>query len=63
MRTTSPYSPDLAIVLKESAYGEPNDTYNYAADNYLTIPSERVQAYSSGDTAGSKRRGHIKNFL
>ncbi len=26
------------------------DTYNYAADNYLTIPSRRVQLYSAGDT-------------
>src|SRR5438067_8811376 len=29
--------------------GSPNDTYNFAAENYLTIPSERVQLYSSGD--------------
>lgn len=26
------------------------DRYNFAAENYLTIPSERVQAYSAGDT-------------
>ncbi len=26
------------------------DTYNYAADNYLTLPARRVQLYSAGDT-------------
>jgi outer membrane receptor protein involved in Fe transport len=26
------------------------DRYNFAAENYLTIPSERIQAYSAGDT-------------
>jgi iron complex outermembrane recepter protein len=28
----------------------PTDTYNFAAQNYLTIPSTRIQAYSAGDT-------------
>jgi len=26
------------------------DTYNYAAENYLTTPNRRVQAYAAGDT-------------
>jgi outer membrane receptor protein involved in Fe transport len=26
------------------------DAYNFAAENYLTIPSQRIQAYSAGDT-------------
>jgi outer membrane receptor protein involved in Fe transport len=29
--------------------GTPNDFYNFAAENYLTIPSTTVQAYSAGD--------------
>jgi iron complex outermembrane receptor protein len=30
---------------------DPNrDTYNFAAANFLTIPSERIQIYSAGDT-------------
>jgi len=34
------------------------DTYNYAAENYLTIPSTRVQAFSAGDT----RLGPVRGF-
>jgi iron complex outermembrane recepter protein len=26
------------------------DRYNFAAENYLTIPAQRIQAYSAGDT-------------
>jgi outer membrane receptor protein involved in Fe transport len=34
------------------------DTYNFAGQNYLTTPSTRVQAYSSGDTRlGTAARG------
>jgi iron complex outermembrane receptor protein len=29
---------------------EKTDLYNFASDNYLTIPSERLQVYASGDT-------------
>jgi len=40
--------------------GTPNDTYNFAADNYLTIPSERIQVYSSGDTRLGFARGYFE---
>jgi outer membrane receptor protein involved in Fe transport len=36
------------------------DTYNFAAENYLTIPSTRVQAYSGGDTHFSLVRGYYE---
>jgi outer membrane receptor protein involved in Fe transport len=35
-----------------------NDAYNFAAENYLTIPSQRIQAYSAGDT----RFGSIRPY-
>jgi len=34
------------------------DTYNFATQNYLTIPSTRVQAFSAGDT----RLGPVRGF-
>ena len=40
--------------------GANNDTYNYAAANYLTIPSERVQIYSGGDTRFGFARGYYE---
>ncbi|HSB18894.1 MAG TPA: TonB-dependent receptor [Anaeromyxobacteraceae bacterium] len=36
------------------------DTYNYATENYLTIPSTRVQAFSSGDTRLGPVRGYYE---
>jgi outer membrane receptor protein involved in Fe transport len=33
------------------------DTYNFAAENYLTIPSSRARVYSSGDTKLGAARG------
>ncbi len=36
------------------------DRYNFAAENYLTIPSNRVQVYSSGDTRFSGVRGYYE---
>jgi len=33
-----------------------NDAYNFAADNYLTIPSQTIQAWSSGDAKFSPAR-------
>jgi len=36
----------------------PNDLYNYAAENYLTIPATRVQLFSAGDT----RLGPVRGF-
>jgi len=36
------------------------DRYNFAAENYLTIPSSRVQVYSSGDTRFSGVRGYYE---
>jgi len=33
------------------------DTYNFAADNYLTIPSNRLQVFSAGDTLLGPARG------
>ena len=37
-----------------------NDFYNYAAENYLTIPSTTVQAFSSGDAKFSAVRGYYE---
>ena len=37
-----------------------NDFYNYAAVNYLTIPSTTVQAFSSGDAKFSVARGYYE---
>lgn len=36
------------------------DTYNFAAENYLTIPSTRVQAFSTGDTRLGPVRGYYE---
>src|SRR5438128_2050940 len=36
------------------------DRYNFASENYLTIPSNRVQVYSSGDTRFSGVRGYYE---
>lgn len=36
------------------------DTYNFAADNYLSLPSTRVQVYSSGDTKSKLVRGYYE---
>jgi outer membrane receptor protein involved in Fe transport len=36
------------------------DTYNFAAENYLTIPSTRVQAFSSGDARLGPVRGYYE---
>ena len=40
--------------------GTPNDTYNFAAENYLTIPSERIQVYAGGDTRLGPARGYFE---
>jgi outer membrane receptor protein involved in Fe transport len=40
--------------------GSPNDFYNYAAQNYLTIPSTTIQAFSSGDAKWSGIRGYYE---
>jgi outer membrane receptor protein involved in Fe transport len=37
-----------------------NDTYNFAQENYLTIPARRIQIYSSGDTRFSFARGYFE---
>ena len=37
-----------------------SDRYNFAAENYLTIPSERLQAYSTGDTKLGPVRGYYE---
>ena len=37
-----------------------NDRYNFAAENYLTIPSTRIQAYSAGDTHIGPARGYFE---
>jgi iron complex outermembrane recepter protein len=36
------------------------DTYNFAAQNYLTIPSTRVQAFSAGDSRLGPVRGYYE---
>ncbi len=36
------------------------DTYNFAADNYLTIPSSRLQVFSAGDTRLGPARGFFE---
>jgi outer membrane receptor protein involved in Fe transport len=36
------------------------DRYNFASENYLTIPATRVQAYSSGDARFSLARGYYE---
>jgi iron complex outermembrane recepter protein len=38
------------------------DTYNFAAANYLTIPSERIQVFSTGDArfGGNVARGYYE---
>jgi iron complex outermembrane recepter protein len=36
------------------------DTYNFAADNYLTIPSQRLQVFSAGDTRLGPARGFFE---
>ncbi len=36
------------------------DTYNFAAENYLTIPSTRVQAFSAGDSRLGPVRGYYE---
>jgi outer membrane receptor protein involved in Fe transport len=40
--------------------GDPNDFYNFAAENYLTIPSTTVQAFSAGDVKFSGVRGYYE---
>src|ERR1700737_458775 len=37
-----------------------SDKYNFAAENYLTLPSTRLQAYSSGDAKFSAVRGYYE---
>jgi outer membrane receptor protein involved in Fe transport len=37
-----------------------NDTYNFAAENYLSIPSERVQMFAGGDTRFGPARGYFE---
>lgn len=37
-----------------------NDFYNYAAENYLSIPSTTVQAYSAGDAKFPLARGYYE---
>ena len=37
-----------------------NDFYNFAAQNYLTIPSTTVQGYSSGEAKFSPARGYYE---
>ncbi|HEX4386284.1 MAG TPA: TonB-dependent receptor [Myxococcales bacterium] len=37
-----------------------NDFYNFAASNYLTIPSTTIQAFSSGDVKFSNVRGYYE---
>jgi outer membrane receptor protein involved in Fe transport len=36
------------------------DRYNFAAANYLTIPSERIQAYAGGDAKLGAARGYFE---
>ncbi|MFL5310829.1 MAG: TonB-dependent receptor plug domain-containing protein, partial [Myxococcales bacterium] len=36
------------------------DTFNFARENYLTIPSTRIQAYSAGDTRYRLVRGYYE---
>ncbi|HUJ27508.1 MAG TPA: TonB-dependent receptor plug domain-containing protein, partial [Myxococcales bacterium] len=40
--------------------GSGNDFYNYAAENYLTIPTTSLQAFSSGDVKWSAVRGYYE---
>jgi outer membrane receptor protein involved in Fe transport len=40
--------------------GPNNDFYNYAAENYLTIPSTTVQAFSAGDVKFPGVRGYYE---
>jgi outer membrane receptor protein involved in Fe transport len=37
-----------------------SDKYNFAAENYLTIPATRIQAYSAGDAKFSAVRGYYE---
>jgi outer membrane receptor protein involved in Fe transport len=37
-----------------------NDRFNFARENYLTIPSTRIQAYSAGDTRYRLVRGYYE---
>ena len=40
--------------------GTGNDFYNYAAENYLTIPSTTIQGFSSGEARLSAARGYYE---
>jgi outer membrane receptor protein involved in Fe transport len=40
--------------------GTPNDFYNFAAQNYLTIPSTTIQGYSTGDVRFPVARGYYE---
>ncbi len=40
-----------------------SDRYNFAAANYLTIPSERIQAYGSADTKVGFARPYIETMF
>src|SRR6266478_6904015 len=40
--------------------GTPNDFYNFAAENYLTIPSTVIQGYSAGDARFPLLRGYYE---
>jgi outer membrane receptor protein involved in Fe transport len=40
--------------------GQPNDFYNFASENYLSIPSTSWQAYSSGDAKFTPARGYYE---
>src|SRR2546421_210564 len=40
--------------------GSPNDFYNFAAQNYLTIPSTTIQGFSSGEAKFPVARGYYE---
>jgi outer membrane receptor protein involved in Fe transport len=40
--------------------GSPNDFYNFAAENYLTIPSTTIQGFSTGDVRMSAARPYYE---
>ena len=40
--------------------GTPNDFYNFAAENYLTIPSTTIQGFSSGEAKFPVARGYYE---
>jgi len=49
----------LVSVLEKRGYQTGIDFYNFAAENYLSIPSTTVQAFSAGDVKfASVARGY-----